>query len=471
VTTPPTGSENPVLRGVKHRDGTGRVRLVDVWESVRAGLAAVAEHNAVPAGGRLGAVLVLLRDPGDGDLEFVFTRRREDLRSHPGQISFAGGRVDPGETPEQAAVREAVEEVNLKPESVEVLGRLPAFYIPPSRFWMHAVVARWRDPHPLIPAEDEVAEVLLARQSTFAERSRWRTVELSSGGFTWAWQLDDGHVLWGATAVVTSVVLGLIDPEWSGGVGPGELGTELHIRPWEDAPAPRVPRARLPGLPDIALADVPTLSQTELAGSLNPALIQRVGRAAAAAIMKLFPEASPGATEGLRPLVLVGPGGNGAVGAAAARALAAQGVTPTVIASRPESLSPSARADLEGLPISSFDGTLPPADVVLDALLGGGTNRRLASPELDLVLALRLLSVPVVSVDLPSGVDPMNGLMGEAVTADVTILIEGIRPGLLGSGIEPFAGDLYLVSDEVVDEDDSPPLRRVLRRPGAGWRE
>ncbi|MBA2729948.1 MAG: CoA pyrophosphatase, partial [Euzebyaceae bacterium] len=41
-------------------------------------------------------MLVLLRDLGDGDAEVVYTRRRDDLRSHPGQIAFPGGRVDSG---------------------------------------------------------------------------------------------------------------------------------------------------------------------------------------------------------------------------------------------------------------------------------------------------------------------------------------------------------------------------------------
>ncbi|MDQ3030615.1 MAG: CoA pyrophosphatase, partial [Actinomycetota bacterium] len=137
---------------------------------------------AQPAGARVGAVLVLLRDLGDGDAEIVYTRRRDDLRSHPGQISFPGGRVDTGETVEQAAVREAVEEVSLRPESVELLGRLPALYVPPSRFWLQPVVACWRQPHDLVPAEAEVAEVLRVRLSALTDAGSWRAVRLSVSG-------------------------------------------------------------------------------------------------------------------------------------------------------------------------------------------------------------------------------------------------------------------------------------------------
>ncbi len=206
---------------------------------MQAGLAALApDRVAVPAGGRLAAALVLLSDPGDGDLEIVYTRRRADLRSHPGQISFPGGRVDPGETVEQAALREAAEEVGLRPATAAVLGRLPVGYIPPSRFWLHPVVARWTAPHGLVAAETEVAEVLHVRISALRRRASWHTVRLSTAGWTWAWRLDGDHLLWGATALVTAVLLGVIDPDWSGGAVPRDLA-HRELRPWDVPPRPR----------------------------------------------------------------------------------------------------------------------------------------------------------------------------------------------------------------------------------------
>jgi NAD(P)H-hydrate epimerase len=99
-------------------------------------------------------------------------------------------------------------------------------------------------------------------------------------------------------------------------------------------------------------------------------------------------------------------------------------------------------------------------------LTGAGIDARLRSPALDVVMALRHLAVPVVSVDLPSGIHPEDGLMGEAVTADVTVVIQGPRPALLAAGIEPFAGDLYLAA-----EGDPPLLRLVREGARAGWRE
>ncbi len=77
----------------------------------------------VPGGRTDAAVLVPLYLDA-GELHAVFTKRREDMRRHPGEISFPGGRQDAGETLIETALREAHEEVGLPPEAVDVLGAL-----------------------------------------------------------------------------------------------------------------------------------------------------------------------------------------------------------------------------------------------------------------------------------------------------------------------------------------------------------
>ncbi|WP_019676605.1 CoA pyrophosphatase [Arsukibacterium perlucidum] len=71
------------------------------------------------------AVLVPIVDYGH-QLKVLFTQRALHLRHHPGQISFPGGRIEPGESSNQAALREAQEEIGLARTEVTLLGRLPA---------------------------------------------------------------------------------------------------------------------------------------------------------------------------------------------------------------------------------------------------------------------------------------------------------------------------------------------------------
>jgi 8-oxo-dGTP pyrophosphatase MutT (NUDIX family) len=81
------------------------------------------ELRPLPA--RPAAVLVaVFADRDGGQAQVVLTRRSARLRSHTGEVSFPGGRLDPGETAQVAALREAFEEVGIDPATVEVIGRL-----------------------------------------------------------------------------------------------------------------------------------------------------------------------------------------------------------------------------------------------------------------------------------------------------------------------------------------------------------
>jgi 8-oxo-dGTP pyrophosphatase MutT (NUDIX family) len=97
---------------------------------------------------REGAVLILFGE-GEGGPDLLLTERSHTMRSHPGQVSFPGGSIDPGETPRQAALREAEEETGLDPGGVEVIGELPQLWLPPSNFAVTPVVGWWRDPSPV----------------------------------------------------------------------------------------------------------------------------------------------------------------------------------------------------------------------------------------------------------------------------------------------------------------------------------
>ena len=94
---------------------------------------------------RQGAVLVLFGEGPSGG-ELLLTERAHHMRSHPGQVSFPGGSIDEGETPVQAALREAEEETGLDPAGVEVFGELPELWLPPSNFAVTPILGWWHEP-------------------------------------------------------------------------------------------------------------------------------------------------------------------------------------------------------------------------------------------------------------------------------------------------------------------------------------
>jgi 8-oxo-dGTP pyrophosphatase MutT (NUDIX family) len=101
-----------------------------------------ARHLEPPPGAvpRPAAALLLLY-PQDGELHIPLTLRTSHLPTHKGQVSLPGGGIDPEDgSLEATALREAEEELGIPPSSVELLGRLSSFYIPPSNFMLTPVV-------------------------------------------------------------------------------------------------------------------------------------------------------------------------------------------------------------------------------------------------------------------------------------------------------------------------------------------
>ncbi len=148
---------------------------------------------------RHSAVLVLLHDGPQGP-EVLLTRRSWELSHHRGEVSFPGGRMDPGETALDTALREANEEVGLDPGLVRPHGELDHLNTVVSRSYIVPKVATIDSRPALQPHEPEVGRVLwvplaeLTRPDTY-RTERWGSFDRVLHFF----HLDD-ETVWGATA-------------------------------------------------------------------------------------------------------------------------------------------------------------------------------------------------------------------------------------------------------------------------------
>lgn len=143
------------------------------------------------------------------DLDVLLLARAETLRSHPGQVAFPGGRLDAGEEPIGAALREAEEETGLDPAGVDVLGTLETLPLAFSQHLVTPVLGWWRHPSPVrVVDEAESAAVFRAPVADLLDPANRGVTVIRRDGQEWrgpAFHVphDTGiHLVWGFTATV-----------------------------------------------------------------------------------------------------------------------------------------------------------------------------------------------------------------------------------------------------------------------------
>jgi NAD(P)H-hydrate epimerase len=162
---------------------------------------------------------------------------------------------------------------------------------------------------------------------------------------------------------------------------------------------------------EMAEADRRTIAK----GTPEPVLVERAGAAVAACARRML-----GGQYGRRVVVICGKGNNGADGHVAARRLRARGIGVDEFVLG------------DGLDRASLGRALGRADLAIDAMFGTGFRGALDGDAAAAATAMRAAGVPVLAVDIPSGVDGATGeVRGDAVSADRTVCFVALKPGLL----------------------------------------
>lgn len=147
------------------------------------------------------AVLVPLVERDEGTT-VILTKRTEKLKDHPGQISFPGGRTDPGDDgPVCTALRETEEEIGVGSSQIEVLGRLDT-YLTSTGFSVTPIVGRIETPFETVPDPFEVAEIFEVPLGFLLDPANHHREERWFGDLQWfAYAMPYAQYrIWGVTA-------------------------------------------------------------------------------------------------------------------------------------------------------------------------------------------------------------------------------------------------------------------------------
>jgi 8-oxo-dGTP pyrophosphatase MutT (NUDIX family) len=199
-----------------------RPRVSDVARALAAlGTARRSEREIADATARPSAVLAPLYDE-DEQAMVVLTRRTWGLRTHQGEVSFPGGRVEPGESPLDGALREAKEEIDLDPSTVDVIGELDHLATVTSWSFIVPYVGALPGRPETHPNPAEVEAVLHVPLAELLEPENFRQeIWVFPGGDPrpiYFFELV-GDTVWGATANLLRQLLGAV----TGTLGRGDL--------------------------------------------------------------------------------------------------------------------------------------------------------------------------------------------------------------------------------------------------------
>ncbi|MEA2158093.1 MAG: hypothetical protein QOD66_473 [Solirubrobacteraceae bacterium] len=189
------------------------LRTEAVHDALRRVLLAPEDAMQLEVSGRTDAAVLVPLYVRDGALHAVFTKRREDLRRHPGEISFPGGRLDEGEEDlRTTALREAHEEIGLPADAVQIVGALQPTPTIATGYSIYPFVGLIEPGRTWTLSAREVAEVLeLPLAALLAGYARRRLIRRGVPIRTDTYLVAE-NLIWGATARILSDLFDRIGP-------------------------------------------------------------------------------------------------------------------------------------------------------------------------------------------------------------------------------------------------------------------
>ena len=179
---------------------SGSRSRTEVAQRLRGALLDAQEAARLDVHGRIDAAVLVPLYLDGAALHAVFTRRRDDLRRHGGEISFPGGRQDEGEDLRLTALRESEEEIGLAPGDVELIGALQPTPTIATNYAVYPFVGLIEPGRSWRPSAAEVAEVMEVPLSVLrAGYERRRLLRRGVPFRTDVYVVGD-DVIWGATA-------------------------------------------------------------------------------------------------------------------------------------------------------------------------------------------------------------------------------------------------------------------------------
>ncbi len=161
-------------------------------------------------GSKRGAVIMPIFEK-DNHLFILFTKRTEGLRTHKGQISFPGGKIDEeDDSLLQCALREAEEEIGILPSKFKIIGELDQTKTNSSNILLSTFVAKLDYPFTIIKNIEEVDEIIEVPLSELCDSSKWTKkivlIEDDEEVETWFFYYNE-RIIWGATAQLVKQLL------------------------------------------------------------------------------------------------------------------------------------------------------------------------------------------------------------------------------------------------------------------------